>query len=128
MRAALIFLTLATVLAQEKPARTYSGIIRTLDTKSFDLQEKDTRVLTIQITAKTVKPDGLKAGDGVDVEAVEDKDGQFHALRIKLNPEITDDQAVSETRTPGPPTIVAPSGALYDEGDSGPPKLKRGVP
>ena len=122
---------------EEKPAavqpRTYTGVIRALDAKSFDLEEKDTRVLSIQITEKTVKPAGLKTGDGVDVEAVEDKDGQFQAISIKLNPEIaetinTSDRVEVETRNAGPATIVAPKGPLYDEGDSGPPKLKRGVP
>jgi len=122
---------------EDKPAavqpRTYTGVIRTLDPKSFDLEEKDTRVLTIRITDKTVKPAGLKIGDGVDVEAIQDKEGQFEAVSVKLNPEAkpkvdASDPVEPETQTAGPSTIVAPKGPLYDEGDSGPPKLKHGSP
>ncbi|HLK19338.1 MAG TPA: hypothetical protein VKT81_10285, partial [Bryobacteraceae bacterium] len=56
--------------------KTFKGVIRVLDVKSFDLETEDTRILTIQITDKTVKPDELKRGDGVDVDVTQDKDGQ----------------------------------------------------
>ena len=56
-----------------------------MEAKSFDMETEDTRILTIQITDKTVKPDELKQGDGVDVEVTQDKDGQFQAVNVKVN-------------------------------------------
>src|ERR1700731_4708034 len=57
--------------------RSFSGMIRELTDKSFDLETTDTRILTIEFTDKTTKPEGLKAGDGVDVEATQSADGPF---------------------------------------------------
>lgn len=126
-----------TIDQKETPStpRSFSGVIRTLDAKSLDLETTDTRILTIQITDKTTKPAELKNGDGVDVEATQDKDGLFQALSIKPNAEVAatingSDQASlqPEGRTVAPPTIMARPDQKYDEGDSGPPKLKRGMP
>ena len=115
-------------------ARTYSGTIRTLEEKSFELESKDSRTLIIQITDKTVRPKDLRQGDSVDVEAIQDKDGQFQAINIKFNHESSDnagasasDAAEPESRA-GPPTNIALTSPKYDDGDAGPPKLKRGVP
>lgn len=125
---------------EEKQAalpRKFSGVIRSLEEKSFDLETTDTRILTIQITDKTTKPDGLKKGDGVDVEATQDKDGLFQAVSIKGNPQVAKAINVSdqieppekpEERPEPPTTIVNPAGPLADDGDSGPPKLKHGKP
>ena len=65
--------------------KTLSGVVRVLEAKSFDIQTEDTRILSIQITDKTVKPEELKLGDGVDVETTQDKDGLFQALNVKIN-------------------------------------------
>jgi len=122
---------------KEAPAapRNFSGVIRVLDAKSFDMETEDTRILTIQITDKTTKPAELKNGDGVDVEATQDKDGLFQAVSVKLNAEIAAKINPSaqaslepEGRTVAPPTIMVRPEQKYDEGDSGPPKLKRGMP
>ncbi len=115
--------------------RSFSGVIRELTDKSFDLETIDTRILTIQFTDKTTKPDGLKTGDGVDVEATQSADGPFQAVSIKANPAIARkiipsgqgqvDAEPEEERTGPPPTIlVRPD---QNPGDDAP-KLKRGKP
>ena len=114
--------------------RSFSGVIRELTDKSFDLETTDTRILTIQFTDKTTKPDGLKTGDGVDVEATQSADGPFQAVSIKANPAIARkiipsgqvaDAEPEEERTGPPPTIlVRPD---QNPGDDAP-KLKRGKP
>jgi len=62
--------------------RNFSGVIRELNDKSLDLETTDTRILTIQFTEKTTKPEGLRTGDGVDVEATQNADGVFQATTI----------------------------------------------
>jgi len=123
----------------EKP-RTYRGVVRALDAKSLDLEADDTRILTIQLSEKTTRPAGLKIGDGVDVEATQDKDGLFHAVSIQTNAQVArkilghapvepDPQTPEQqTDAPQPPTVIVRKGPLYDDDDSGPPKLKRGIP
>ena len=113
--------------------KTLSGVVRVLEAKSFDIQTEDTRILSIQITDKTVKPEELKLGDGVDVETTQDKDGLFQALNVKINTKVAqdinaNDRAEPEGRTAPPPTIMVRPGPLHDPDDAGPPKLKRGKP
>jgi hypothetical protein len=117
--------------SDSKPAsQTYSGVIRKVDDKAIDVETSDTRILTIQILDSTTKPNELKPGDGVDVEATQDKDGTFQAVSIKSNPEMarkiqTNDQVEPEERTGPPPTILVRPG---QDDDSDAPKLKRGIP
>ncbi len=116
--------------SDSKPSQTYSGAIRRVDEKSIDIEATDTRILTIQISDSTTKPDQLKPGDGVDVVATQDKDGTFQAVSIKSNPEMarkieTNDQVEPEERTGPPPTILVRPG---QDGDSDAPRLKRGIP
>jgi len=124
--------------SEAKPAdQTFSGAIRKVDAKSFDLEAEDTRILTIQITDSTSKPSNdLKPGDGVDVVATQDKDGLFQAVSIKMNPALSrkiqaadqpPDAPVEEERTGPPPTILVRTDQQNNDGDA-PPKLKRGVP
>ena len=115
--------------------RTFSGVMRELNDKSFDLETTDKRILTIQLTDKTTKPDELKAGDGVDVEATQSEDGPFQAVSVKANPKVArtinpSGQAAvepEEERTGPPPTILVRPDQNRDDGDA-PPKLKRGKP
>jgi hypothetical protein len=113
--------------------KTLKGVIRVMEAKSFDMETEDTRILTIQITDKTVKPDELKQGDGVDVEVTQDKDGQFQAVNVKINAKAAqainaNDQLEPEGRTAPPPTIMVRPGPTHDPDDAGPPVLKRGKP
>src|SRR5579862_626799 len=118
--------------------RTFSGVIRELNDKSFDLETADTRILTIQVNDKTTKPAQLKPGDGVDVEATQTPDGPFLATTIKANPEIARKISPSgmggavaaepeEERTGPPPTILVRPDQNRDDVNE-PPKLKRGKP
>lgn len=117
--------------------QNFSGAIRKVDAKSFDLEAEDTRIITIQINDSTTKPSNeLKPGDGVDVVATQDKDGLFQAVSIKMNPAMsrkieasdqTPDAPVEEERTGPPPTILVRPDQQNNDGDA-PPKLKRGVP
>src|SRR5271163_659684 len=112
--------------------KTFKGVIRVLDAKSFDMETEDTRILTIQITDKTVKSEELKLGDGVEVETTQDKEGAFQAVNVKVNAKVAqaidaNDRVEPEGRTAPPPTImVRPGEPTHDADDSGPPKLKRG--
>jgi hypothetical protein len=113
--------------------KTLKGVIRVLEAKSFDMETEDTRILTIQITDKTVKPDELSLGDGVDVEVTQDKDGQFQAVNVKINAKAAqainaNDRMEPEGRTAPPPTILVRPGPTHDPDDAGPPVLKRGKP
>lgn len=130
--------TRRTSSSEARPAdQTFSGAIRKVDGKSFDLEAEDTRILTIQITDSTTKPSNdLKPGDGVDVVATQDKDGLFQAVSIKMNPAMSrkveaadqpPDAPEEEQRTGPPPTILVRPDQQNNDGDA-PPKLKRGVP
>jgi hypothetical protein len=110
-----------------------SGVVRVVEEKSFDLEAEDTRILTIRFTETAPKPDGIKVGDGVDVQISEDKDGGFQAVKIQSNPEIAkkvieNDREEEDGRTAPPPTILVRPGPTHDADDAGPPKLKRGKP
>ena len=121
---------------------TYSGVIRAVDAngKSIDVETTDTRIITFELSDQTAKPASLKTGDGVDVEATQDDNGGFHAVNIQPNKEVAkkilgSDQVPeaaappeAEGRTAAPPTILERPDQKYEQGDSGPPKLKRGVP
>jgi hypothetical protein len=130
---------------QAEAPRTYRGVIRGLEATSLDLEAEDTRILTIQLSEKTTKPASLNVGDGVDVEATQDNEGLFHAVTIRENAEVAGKirghapaQAVQQAAQQGgetasqaeapPPSVIVRQGPLYDDDDSGPPKLKRGIP
>jgi len=123
---------------------TYSGVIRAVDAggKSIDVETSDTRIITFELSDQTTKPAALKTGDGVDVEATQDDNGGFHAVNIQPNAAVAKKIIASdrvaeadapappepEGRTAAPPTILERPDQKYEQGDSGPPKLKRGVP
>ncbi len=121
---------------QAQAPRTYSGVVRALDTKSLDLEADDARMLTILLSGKTTQPAGLKTGDGVDVEATQDNEGLFHAVSIRVNADVARkilghvpmEPAQQAEAAPAPPSVLIRQGPLYDNDDSGPPKIKRGVP
>jgi hypothetical protein len=118
--------------------RKFSGVIREVGEKSVDVEATDTRVLTFQISDQTTKSAPVHMGDEVDVEATQDKDGAFHALNIKVTKAAAPARAAAqptapaepepEGRTAAPPTIMVRPDQRYDDGDAGPPKLKRGAP
>ena len=135
---------------QDAPKYELAGVIRKLEDKSIDLASVDERFITIQFTEKTAKPDTLKAGDPVRVEATQDSDGVYHAVSITVEPAVAkrmpkeQPQLAEDAPAPAPKpdpsaapepeaperaaTQIAPRGPANDDGDSGPPTLRRGKP
>jgi len=118
---------------KESTIKTLTGVVRAVETKSFDLETEDTRIFTIQVTDSTVKPADLRVGDGVDVQATQDKDGVYQAVKVQSNPDIAKKilanyRTEEEGRTAPPPTILVRPSATHDPDDAGPPKIQRGKP
>jgi hypothetical protein len=127
---------------QEQPAghtEVASGVVRKVDSDSFEFEAEDTRFLIIQFSSGVPKPAGFRVGDGLDITASMDEDGTFHLVSMMPNNKIADSinaadsigpgpAAVEEGRTGPPPTILVRPDAAPDPGDSGPPVLKRGKP
>jgi hypothetical protein len=127
--------------AAEEPTLHFTGKLRTIDEKSFEMDAPDTRTLVFQINDKTKKPTDLKAGDDLTVDAREDENGYYIALSVtKTDAPVN---AGAKSTEPGKPAETAPltepdakpestvnvlRGPKYDVGDDGPPKLKRGKP
>lgn len=114
-----------------------SGVVRSVGADSFELEAEDTRFLTIQFSDAVSKPASLRAGDGLDVTANVDEDGNFHLVSMTPNKDIAatinaadaiaplPGEAAPEGRTGPPPTIlVRPD----NDPDDAPPKLRRGKP
>jgi hypothetical protein len=124
---------------QEEPTghtEVVSGVVRKVDTNSFELEVEDTRFLVIQFSDTVPKPADFRTGDGLDVTANMDADGMFHLVSMKPNREIAETinendsipgDPTEERRSSPPPTILVRPDAV-DPDDSGPPKLKRGQP
>jgi hypothetical protein len=100
----------------------------------MDLEIEDTRFLIIDVSNASPKPSDLRVGDGLDVVASEDKEGNFFASSIQLNRDIAQTindrdgvQIRQEGRTGPPPTILVRPDAASG-GDDGPPVLKHGKP
>ena len=118
------------------------GVVRRLSADTLEMEADDTRFISIGLTKTTTKPDALKPGDHVDVEVTQDDEGRYTAVSIQTAekpkeagaapaPPNTPPAAPPEVRNDEadrPATTDAPTGPLYEKGDSGPPKLKRGIP
>ena len=102
------------------------------------MEIEDTRFLIIDFSNANPKPSDLRVGDGLDVTATADKEGNFHATSIQSNRDIAQTinerdgievQREREGRTGPPPTImVRPDSSSAGDNDSGPPVLKHGKP
>jgi hypothetical protein len=137
--------------AKQQDAQKYelSGVIRKIDAKSIDLASVDERFINIQLSDNTTKPSALKVGDPVRVEATQDNDSVYHAVSVTVDPAVAKKMPKEQPQLPEdapsvgkpaqgdtaepeqperPTTEVAPSGPRYDDGDSGPPTLRRGKP
>jgi hypothetical protein len=120
-------------------SETYRGVVRKLESSSMDLEIEDTRFLIIDFSDANPKPSDLRVGDGLDVTATADKEGNFHATSIQSDRDIAktindrdgiEIQRDREGRTGPPPTILVrpDSASASDPDDSGPPVLKHGKP
>lgn len=118
--------------------RFFKGTIRQLDEKTFQVEADDSRIIDVKLTDKTKKPKELAVGDFVQVSAHEDGTGGFLADVVeKLDQPgkpATASSSRNSTTQPAPesntepPSTVVLKGPKYDDGDSGPPKLQRGIP
>ena len=124
---------------QSTSSQTYRGVVRKLEGSTFELEIEDTRYLIIDFSDASPKPADIRVGDGLDVVATSDKDGDFHATSIQADRDIAQTinerdqisvQQEGQGRTGPPPTIlVRPDAAsANDSDDSGPPVLKHGKP
>jgi predicted transcriptional regulator len=120
-------------------SETYRGVVRKLEASSMDLEIEDTRFLIVDFSDVNPKPSDLRVGDGLDVTATADKEGNFHATSIQSDRDIAktindrdgiEVQRDREGRTGPPPTILVrpDSASSSDPDDSGPPVLKHGKP
>jgi len=66
-------------------AHHYKGVILELEAGSVDVELPDTRVLSFRIQGTTAKAANMKTGDGVDVEATQNRDGSFESVSIKAH-------------------------------------------
>jgi hypothetical protein len=136
--------------AAEEPTLHFTGKLRTIDEKSFEMDAPDTRTLVFQINDKTKKPADLTAGDNLAVDAREDENGYYIAVNVTKTDVPASTEAKSaepgkpaEAGAPGKPAEAGQAtepeakpesgvnvlrGPKYDVGDDGPPKLKRGKP
>src|SRR5580658_9121403 len=93
-------------------SETYRGVVRKLEGASMDLEIEDTRFLIIDYGNANPKPSDLKVGDGLDVVASEDKDGNFFASSVQFDKDVAQTindrdgiEVQQEGRTGPPPTI-----------------------
>lgn len=123
----------------EEPTSSYTGRVRSVGEKSFELDATDTRTLIFQVNETTKKPDKLSVGDWVAVEAREDANGYFIAVNVTKTEApagagASESGAGAKSQSAGEPAAAPESGVnvlkgpKYDEGDEGAPKLKRGKP
>lgn len=118
----------------------FTGKVRAVEAKQFEVDAPDTRTLVFQINDQTKKPDGLAAGDEVDVDARQDDKGYYVALTVTrtgtAHAETASAEKAPTDRAAGEPADTGPvdtgvnvqRGPKYEPGDEGPPKLKRGKP
>lgn len=106
------------------------GVVQKLDAKTMDVQLEDTRLFSFTLSDQTSQPKDLKVGYTVDVTWKQDDKGNYTADTIKVTQKgsatsagaSTTDSASTDT---GTSTLKGPK---YDQGDDGPPQLKRGKP
>jgi hypothetical protein len=114
------------------------GVVRKVSDDTLEMEADDTRFISIGLTKTTTKPDALKPGDRVDVEVTQDAEGRYTGVSIQPAQKPKEAATGAAPAPPPPPaaadeadrpaTVAAPMGPLYEKGDSGPPKLKRGIP
>jgi hypothetical protein len=125
--------------APPEPVLIFQGYLRKLEPKSFEVYLPDTRTLIFGISEETAKIADVAVGDYVEAEAHKYELGPYPALGLKKIPAPADAKPPASEAGPVATAAAAPEsvehsatvvkpGPLYDEGDSGPPKLKRGMP
>jgi hypothetical protein len=81
----------------QQPLQSITGIFRQLDEKFVIVEAKDTRIINLKRQASTkflkngeeIKPDVLKPGDHLYIDARQDDQGYFYAVNVSLEQEGT---------------------------------------
>jgi hypothetical protein len=115
--------------ADQQDLQTITGILRKLDDKYVVVEATDTRVINAKRTADTkflkngdpLKPDVLKPGDHLYVEATQDDDGVFTAVNVNFEKEGTEQE---RARASEPVEIIEPV-TQQSHGDPDRPTLHR---
>jgi hypothetical protein len=115
--------------AEQLDLQTITGMLRKLDEKYVVVEANDTRVINIKRTADTkffkngdpLKPDVLKPGDHLYVEATQDDQSIFIAVNVNLEKEGTEQE---RARASEPIEIIEPV-AQQSHGDDDRPRLHR---
>jgi hypothetical protein len=122
--------------------KQFEGWITVIDNDNLKIEAPDHRLIAFRTSATTKKPDGLQAGDYIQVQATEDDRGYFTATSVakldkspKREPapaaESANDSASTDAaaaQEPEPSSAVVKPPPPVDPEDEGPPTLKRGIP
>ena len=112
------------------PSHTIRGALRTIDEKSMVVVDADQRIITVSISEKTffvqagrgISRSDLQAGDSLDIEALQDREGRYQAMIVKL-------LGRGQGRSSGGPELPSRPRAVTKTADEeGPPVLRRGAP
>ena len=118
----------------------FTGKLRSLEAKEFQVDAPDTRTLVFQINDQTKMADGLAVGDEIGVDARQDDKGYYIALNVtrtsdshtaSSSPEKSSAEKTTTAAADSGPAdtgVNVQRGPKYDADDDGPPKLKRGKP
>ncbi len=113
--------------ADEANLKQITGTLRQLQDKSLTITADDTRNINFKRADTTkflkkgeaIKPETLKPGDHVMVEANQDDEGYMYAVRVNLEKEGT---AAEREKASAPVPMID----THASSDDGPPKLRRG--
>jgi hypothetical protein len=103
-----------------------NGMLREMDAESVIVEAKDTRIIKLKRTDKTkflhngdeIKPEVLKPGDHLLIEAMQNEEGYFYAVNVILEKEGT-----AEERAAASETLPVEPRSVRDEEDR--PVLRR---
>lgn len=120
------------------------GKVNAADDKTLEVEADDQRVITLQLTDKTTKPDHLTAGDEVEVDAVQDDKGVYTATNVKRTKaaprpataasaassrgSTAASQAAAADPVDDRPTTTMATPVELEADDGRPPELKHGKP
>ena len=125
-----------------EPLINLTGTLRKIDNSSVVIQAQDTRLITLKRTEKTkffngsveTKPDDLKRGDELLVEAKQNDEGYLYAVNVIIQKRATAEQPAAEAapvEAPTPdeeptPGAAPPKIRTLSEDEDGRPRLRRG--
>ncbi len=119
----------------------FNGVVRARAADSLSIEAEDTRLVEFRCSkqtiwvrgAETIPSSTVKPGDEVTVEARQDDEGFFHALKVVLRRQAAAPSPPAADQPPAPAreparTVFTPPPPPPDRDDPGPPTLHRGRP